>query len=51
MIVIGYNGDLEIYNDCNLNKSNLSWLGFGNSYELPAGMQPGPESYKYLAGE
>ena len=40
MMYIGYNGNLVIYNDCNLNKSNYSCLGRSNSYEVPAGMQP-----------
>ena len=52
MMHIGNGPNLRIYNDCNLNKSNVSNLGFGNSYEVPAGMQPdSAESYKYLAGE
>ena len=49
---IGNCGNLLIYNDCNLNKSNYSLLGASNSYEVPAGMQPNSaESNKYLAGE
>ena len=52
MMWIGHGGNLVIYNDCNLNKSNRSYLGYGNSYEVPAGMQPNSaESDKYLAGE
>ena len=52
MIHIGNSGNLRINNDCNLSKSNVSYLGCGNSYEVPAGMQPNSaESNKYLAGE
>ena len=52
MMHIGSGGNLTILNDCNLNKSNYSNLGYDNSYEVPAGMQPNSaESNKYLAGE
>ena len=49
---IGIGPNLRILNDCNLNKSNVSYLGASNSYEVPAGMQPASaESNKYLAGD
>ena len=52
MMHIGHHGNLRIINDCNLNKSNFSKLGYENSYEVPAGMQPdSAEARKYLAGD
>ena len=39
MIYIG-NLNLIIKNDCNINKTNFSRLGCGNSYKTPDGIKP-----------
>ena len=52
MMFIGNGGHIRINNDCNINKSNYSRLGYSNCYESPNGMQPdSKEARKYLAGE
>ncbi len=43
MLWIGYSGNINIVNDCNIYKKNYSRLGCNNSYETPQGMQPDSE--------